>query len=50
VVARWQFVGEITQNVERAFVTGIRFTSPFSVNLLASSRDSFTVKIRGFFA
>jgi hypothetical protein len=49
IVARWQFVGEIGQNLERAFSTGIRFATPFSVNLLASSGDSFTVRIHGFF-
>jgi len=49
IVARWQFVGEIAQNIERAFSTGIRFSTPFSVNLLASSGDSFTVRIHGFF-
>ncbi len=49
IVARWQFVGEITQNVERAFTTGIRFSTTFSVNLLASSGDSFAVRVHGFF-
>jgi hypothetical protein len=49
-VARWQFVGQITQNIERAFTTGIRFSTPFRVNLLSSSGDSFNVRIHGFFA
>jgi hypothetical protein len=49
IVARWQFDGEITQNVERAFATGIRFSTPMNVNLLSSSGDSFAVRIHGFF-
>lgn len=49
IVARWQYVGEITRNIERAFRTGIRFATRFSVDLLASSGDSFTVRIHGFF-
>ena len=48
-LARWQFVGQIQQNIERAFSTGIRFTVPFSVNLLASSGEAFTVRVHGYF-
>ena len=48
-VARWQFVGEITQNVERSFTTGIQFAAPFKINLLASTGDSFSIRINGLF-
>ena len=43
------FVGQIAQNIERAFTTGIRFGAPFSVHLLSSSGDGFNVKIHGFY-
>ena len=48
-VAHWQFVGQIAQNIERAFTTGIRFSAPFSVQLLSSSGDGFNIRIHGFF-
>jgi hypothetical protein len=58
IVGRWQFVGEVTQNVERAFTTGIVFSKPMlefnllllEFNLLSSSGDSFSIRVNGYFA
>jgi hypothetical protein len=48
---RWQFVGQVTQNVERAFTTGIVFSKPLPEFALASaSGDSFTIRVNGYFA
>jgi hypothetical protein len=33
-INRWSFVGSITQNLERSFTTGIRFTTPFKIDNL----------------
>jgi len=49
IVARWTFVGEITENVERSFKTGIQFATPFNVNLLAPSGEAFCIRIHGYF-
>lgn len=50
-IARWQFVGQVTQNVERAFTTGIVFSKPMlEFNLLSSSGDSFSIRVNGYFA
>jgi hypothetical protein len=50
-VGRWQFVGQVTQNVERAFTTGIVFSNAMlEFNLLSSSGDSFSIRVNGYFA
>lgn len=46
---RWSFVGSITQNAERGFTTGMKFTASFWVDNASSSVDSVNVRLCGFF-
>jgi hypothetical protein len=48
-INRWAFVGSISQNVERSLVTGIKFSTPFMVQNLASSADVVIVRLFGYF-
>jgi hypothetical protein len=44
---RWAFVGSATQNFERAFNTGIAFSTPFHVE--SGGQDAVVVRMWGFF-
>lgn len=45
---RWTFVGSAAQNIERAFNTGIAFSTPFLVESGADA-PAVTVRMWGFF-
>ena len=47
---RWTFIGKIAQNLERAFTSGIRFSTPFIVANGSQSADLVVVRLWGFFA
>jgi hypothetical protein len=46
---RWAFIGSTTTNVERSFVSGIAFSTPFVVTNGTQSTDVAVVRLWGFF-
>jgi hypothetical protein len=46
---RWAFIGQISQNLERGFTTGIKFSTPFVVENGSQSVDVVVVRLWGFF-
>jgi hypothetical protein len=49
VITRWSFVGTSTENVERSFIAGIAFSTPFVVSSGSQLGDSVNVMIYGEF-
>jgi hypothetical protein len=50
IVARWSFVGEVSQNVERTFTTGMVFSTPLQVQngIEDENAEAVTVRLWGF--
>jgi hypothetical protein len=49
VALRWSFVGTVSENIERSFTTGIRFTSDFSIGNGSQSAGAVIVRLSGYF-
>ena len=49
VALRWAFVGTVSENIERSFTTGIKFSSTFSIGNGNQSADGLNVWLLGYF-
>ena len=46
---RWTFLGRVQQNVERSFIAGIKFSTPFTVANSSDSKVMAVVRLWGYF-